>query len=137
MLYSNLCEENFYNLLMKFFNGKYTKRCAVSRATTYQKFSLGSLTLIEHSSMTLKFDDWNCTLIFFQTWFLSHKKLHSENNRNRLFCREFHSLSFETFRASNHQTMEEKITKYDYDWKNRFLGYDLRSRKNGVPAIFL
>ena len=66
MLYSNFCDENFYNLRMKFFNGKYTKRCAVSRATTYQKFSLGSLTLIEHSSMTLKFDDWNCTLIFFK-----------------------------------------------------------------------
>ena len=38
----------------------------MSRATTYQKFNLGSLTLIEHSSMTLKFDDWNCTLIFFK-----------------------------------------------------------------------
>ena len=66
MLYSNSCDENFYNLRMKFFNGEYTKRCAVRRATTYQKFSLGSLTLIEHSSMTLKFDDWNCTLIFFK-----------------------------------------------------------------------
>jgi len=66
MLYSNFCDENFYNLRMKFFNGEYTKRCAVSRTTTYQKFSLGSLTLIEHSPTTLKFDDWNCTLIFFK-----------------------------------------------------------------------
>jgi hypothetical protein len=64
MTYSILCEEKFYHLLMKFFKGKYTKRCAVSRATTYRKFSLGSLALIRHSSMTLKIDDNNCVLIF-------------------------------------------------------------------------
>jgi hypothetical protein len=43
----DLCEEKFYNLLMKFFEEKYTKRCVVNRATTYPKFRLGSLPLIE------------------------------------------------------------------------------------------
>jgi len=51
---------------MKFFKDKYTKRCAVSRATTYQKFSLASLILIVHSPMKLKIDDRNCILTFFK-----------------------------------------------------------------------
>jgi hypothetical protein len=42
--------------------------------------------------------------------------------KSRPFCREKHSLSFELFRASNHQTMNEKIATYDQNWKKRFLG---------------
>ncbi len=37
MLYSIFCEEKFYNLLMKFFKEKYTKRCTASWAITYPK----------------------------------------------------------------------------------------------------
>ena len=74
MLYSNFCEENFYNLLMKFFNGKYTKRCAMSRATTYQRFNLGSLTFIEHSPMTLK-SDAGITHLFFSNLILFSGKV--------------------------------------------------------------
>jgi len=66
MLYSIFCGKNFYHLLVKFFKEKYTKRCAVSRATTYQKFSLVAFTLIIHSFTTLKNDDHNCILIFFK-----------------------------------------------------------------------
>jgi hypothetical protein len=64
MTYSIVSEEKFYHLLVKFFKEKYTERCALSRATTYQKLSLGSLALIRHSSMTLKINDNNCILIF-------------------------------------------------------------------------
>jgi hypothetical protein len=69
ILYSILCKEKFYNLLVTFFNGKYTKRCAVSRATTYLKFSLKSFNLMLHSRATLKIDDRNCILIFFKFGF--------------------------------------------------------------------
>jgi len=62
--YSILCKENFYNLRVKFFNGKYTKRCAMSRATTYPKCRLQSLTLIIHSLATLTIDDRSWILIF-------------------------------------------------------------------------
>ncbi len=64
--YSILCKEKFYDFLVKFSNRKYTKRCAVSSATTYIKFRLESLNLIIHSRVTLKIDDRNCILIFFE-----------------------------------------------------------------------
>ncbi len=70
----------------------------------YQKFSLGSLTLIRDSFMTLKIDDRNYILTFFKFDSFLIKKWHSKNNRNRLFCREKDSLSVETFRVSNRQT---------------------------------
>jgi hypothetical protein len=80
---------------------------------------------------------WNLMTViahlFFQIWFLSHKKWHSKNNRNRLFCREKYSLSSETFLASNHQTMTEKIAKYDKDWKISIF----RTLKKYDPCHFL
>jgi hypothetical protein len=55
MLYENPCNEKFYDPLMNFFEEEYTKRCILRRATTYQKFSLGSLTLISYLPIKLGF----------------------------------------------------------------------------------
>jgi len=135
MQYSNFSDKKFYHLLMKFFEGKYTKRCTASRTTTYKKFHLRSL-LWYH----IRSQYWNFMTViehlFFQTWFFSHKKWHLENNWNRRFCREKNSLPFESFRTSNCQKMAEKIAKYDQDWKNRFLGLKLQICRNVMHAIF-
>jgi hypothetical protein len=66
---------------------------------------------------------------------LSHTKWHFEKNENKLFCTENNSLSYETFRVSNHQTVEEKIAKYDHNVKSRLLDQGPKTRKSGVSVI--
>ncbi len=137
MLYSNFCEENFHNLLVKFFNRKYTNRCAVIRATTYPKFRLESRTLTINSLVTLKFDDHKCILIFFKFDSFLLKNGFQKIFEMGHFLEKKNSLSFETFRATNRQTIKEKIAKYDQNWKSPFLGPELKIWRNMVCEIFL
>jgi hypothetical protein len=53
------------------------------------------------------------------------------------FCREKNFLSFETFYATNEQTMKEEIAKHDLNWKGPFLEPKLKVWRNVVREIFL
>ena len=74
----NSCDEYFYHLLVKFVNGEYTKRCAVSRATTYPKFRLELPTLMVDPGAALKTAAQNFTIVFRNLIFF-HRKWLSNN----------------------------------------------------------
>jgi len=77
--YSSFCQEKFYKFLVKFSKEKYTKRCAVIRATTFQNFSLVALALTIFSSMILKLISETALLIFSLLTSFSYKKYSKSN----------------------------------------------------------
>ena len=113
LLFSIFCEEKFLDPLVNFFSRKYTNRCAVTRATTYPKFRLESVTLIVHSMITLKFDDRNCILVF-----LKFESFVLENGFQKIleighFVEKKILYRLRCFAPQIRQTMKEKIAKYN------------------------
>jgi hypothetical protein len=136
MQYSNFSDKNFYHLLMKFFEEKYTERCTANRTTTYKKFHFGSL-LWYH----IRSQYWNFMTViehlFSQTCFLSHKKWHLENNWNRRLCREKIPIVWDVpyLKLSKGGGENRKIRP---GLKKSILGpYKLQIWRNVIHAIFL
>ena len=111
--FRSFVKKNFSHPLVNFFSRKYTNRCAVTRATTYPKFRLESVTLIVHSRITLKFDDRNCILVFFK-----FESFVLENGFQKIleighFVEKKILYRLRCFAPQIRQTMKEKIAKYN------------------------